>query len=88
MRDVIDHISTANPVFCHAMAGNQLAEVSGQVHHRLLKSIEQFDPDIVLLSGGGNDVLGDGKLTVHVADFDRGLGPKLHIRRPSTPRST
>ncbi|RQO66463.1 hypothetical protein DBR43_30105 [Pedobacter sp. KBW06] len=59
--DIIDHLSRVYPIFCCAAAGDTFRNIVSGEHHRgeyYLEAIERIRPEIFLLSGGGNDILG------------------------------
>lgn len=64
--DVIDHLRKRHSIYCHAIAGSQLAQQVAQAHERILPSIRKQQPDGVLLSGGGNDLLSFGAINLFV----------------------
>lgn len=55
--DIIDNIGQEYPVYCLAAAGDTIRNYydSGDV----IKAVQEVKPALLLLSGGGNDILGD-----------------------------
>ena len=61
--DTIDHLASHYPVYCVAAAGDTLrnmtmAEGTPPVE-QYIKAINEQHPDLFVLSGGGNDILGE-----------------------------
>ena len=55
--DTIDHLSKIYPIFCVAAAGDTLANYDRE--GEWLEAVEDKSPRFFLISGGGNDVLGE-----------------------------
>jgi len=66
--DIIDHVSKFYPIHCLAAAGDTLRNwiKDGKV----LLAVEEVNPDALLLSGGGNDILGKGMRHFLADTFD------------------
>lgn len=73
LKDVIDHLSNAPDVAIRSLgaAGDLLVDMlaSGE----FTDVIEAESPDLFLISGGGNDLVGDKRLAKMVHEFDDGL---------------
>ena len=70
--DTIDHLRETHSVYCHAVAGSVLAQNVAQAHGRIIPSIVKHKPDAVLLSGGGNDILGFGAINLFIDKYRDG----------------
>jgi N-acetyl-anhydromuramyl-L-alanine amidase AmpD len=60
--DIIDHLSRMYSIYCVAAAGDTLKNyVSGEKRNGeyYLDAINEHSPEIFLISGGGNDILGE-----------------------------
>ena len=68
--DVIDHLSEPYAVFSLGGAGDLLADMVAE--DELTGAIERERPDVFLISGGGNDLLGDGRLKTLLKPFRPG----------------
>lgn len=55
--DTIDHLSKVYPIFCVAAAGDTLQNYDAE--GEWLEAVEDKEPTFFLISGGGNDVLGE-----------------------------
>ena len=71
-KDVIDHLSLTYPIHCRAIAGMEVGKISADAQD-FFAAVRDLKPDGVLLSGGGNDLLGDGQVVRYVKDFEKGL---------------
>lgn len=59
--DIIDHLHRVFNIYCVAAAGDTLRNYFSKQHTRgmyYLDAIEEHEPKIFLISGGGNDILG------------------------------
>lgn len=77
--DVIDHLRRSHAIYCHAIAGATLREWAANAHQRILASVAQHRPDAVLLSGGGNDLLGFGGIGNFIMPFRQGQPAQTHV---------
>ena len=61
--DTIDHLATHYPVFCVASAGDTLRNMTVTQGtppvEEYIRAINEQHPDLFVLSGGGNDILGE-----------------------------
>lgn len=62
--DTIDHLAASYPVFCVAAAGDTLRNMTMASEgtppvEEYIKAIQEQHPDVFVLSGGGNDILGE-----------------------------
>ncbi|MCQ0970223.1 hypothetical protein MLD63_07290 [Paracoccus sp. TK19116] len=76
--DVIDHLSDRWAIYDNSAAGDLLRDMARQ--DEIGVSVRSEKPDYLLLSGGGNDVLGGGSLERHVASFKAGLRPEDYVQ--------
>ncbi len=68
LADIIDHISKFYPVHCLAAAGDTMRNWARD--GKIFEAVEQYKPSILLLSGGGNDILGDSFRTFLAEKFE------------------
>ncbi len=78
IKDVIDHLKKDYLVYCRAVAGMEFEKVFADPTD-LMAAIGAYMPDGVLLSGGGNDLLGDGVVVKYVKSFDAKFAPADYI---------
>lgn len=74
VRDVIDHLDNSYPIYCRAIAGTLFEDMFADTTD-LMAAIRDYRPNGVLLSGGGNDLLGNGKVAAYVLDYREGRPP-------------
>lgn len=84
--DVVDQLNRNVAVFSIAAAGDTIADMAGEANFRnqVMPALDEVKPQAFLISGGGNDMVGDG-LKACLADFAPGrarragdyLTPKL-----------
>ena len=70
LKDVIDHLFDDYAIFSLGAAGDLVSEMLDQ--DEILAAIQQEEPDLFFFSGGGNDLLGDGRLKVALDSFKEG----------------
>jgi len=68
--DIIDVVSREHAVFSLSGAGDTLEEMAGMAEYK--QAIAERDPDIFILSAGGNDVLGKGAFINLLRDYRPG----------------
>lgn len=73
LEDVIDHLSKPFAIKCLSAAGDLLARMERDGEY--LTALAQTRATILILSGGGNDLLSDGQLYHCLADHKPGLRP-------------
>ncbi len=71
LRDTIDVLMDEYAIFSLSAGGDTLANMVARAEYR--RAIEQTGATILLLSGGGNDLVADGNLSRHLRRFDPGL---------------
>jgi len=77
LADVIDHLSADHAVFSLGAAGDTLDDLITQ--DEVVAAVAAEAPHAVLLSGGGNDLVGNGNLAAIVKPFDPSLDAAGHI---------
>jgi lysophospholipase L1-like esterase len=78
-KDIIDHLSKEYPVCSLAAGGDDLLEY--YLTSEYLSAVKKFHPKVVLLSGGGNDLLA-GRFKHFLVDWHEdihGQGPKRFL---------
>ena len=80
--DVIDHLLDWFPIYSLGAGGDTLRNMHTKPG-RLLKAINQESPSILLISAGGNDILGDpqfgGFLNEYTPGFKEGENPERFL---------
>ena len=76
--DVVDQLQNDYAICDLAGAGHTLQLISAG--EELYERVAREKPDGVMLSGGGNDLLGEQSLTLHLKDFVPGLEPEAYLR--------
>ena len=71
LHDTIDVLMEEYAVFSLSAGGDTLANMVARAEYR--RAIEQTGATILLLSGGGNDLVADGNLSRHLRKFDPAL---------------
>lgn len=75
--DVVDHLWRDHAVLSLDAAGDTLHDMLRQ--DELVGAVAAERPDAVLLSGGGNDLLGNGRLALGVRPFAPGRAPRDYL---------
>lgn len=70
LKDTIDWLMEKYAVYSLGAAGDLVADMVAQ--NEMRDAIRAHNPDVFLLSGGGNDLLGDGRLKLAVKAFRAG----------------
>jgi hypothetical protein len=68
--DIVDHLFDPWAIYCCSAAGDLLSDMARQ--DEVLAAVSAEQPDYVLLSGGGNDLLGDGRLARYLDSYSAG----------------
>lgn len=68
LKDIIDHLSEAYAIYSLGAAGDLVADMLDQ--NEIGAAVREHNPHVLLISGGGNDLLGDGRLATAVHPFD------------------
>lgn len=88
--DVIDHLFDRYAILSLDAAGDLMADIMRQ--NELVAAVAQERPDVVLLSGGGNDVLSGARLSSLLPPYAEGrkaqayLGPEFEANLKSVAR--
>lgn len=75
--DVVDHLFQPWAIYCVSGAGDLLSDMARQDEVTAAVIAEQ--PDVLILSGGGNDLLGDGKLVNYLKPHAAGMAPADYV---------
>jgi lysophospholipase L1-like esterase len=67
IEDVVDHLFEPWAIYCCSGAGDLLSDMARQ--DEVVVAVRAEQPDYVLLSGGGNDLLGDGRLARYLSAY-------------------
>lgn len=76
--DVIDHLFDPWAIYSCSAAGDLLKDIARQ--DEIVSAVLSEKPDILLLSAGGNDVLGGGALQTHLLPFEVGRLPADYVK--------
>lgn len=77
LKDVIDCVFDHYAVFCRSEAGDTLDNMVKEKEY--LDALERTGGQLLLLSGGGNDLVAGGELARHLRDFDPSLTPSQYL---------
>ncbi|MEP2707640.1 MAG: hypothetical protein ABJQ71_22715 [Roseibium sp.] len=77
LKDVIDQLDPHYAIRSLGAAGDLISDMVMQ--DELISTIAAEQPDAVVLSGGGNDLLGDGRLAKALHPFDPGLSVEEYL---------
>jgi lysophospholipase L1-like esterase len=75
--DVIDQLFDAYAILSLDAAGDLLSDMVRQ--NELVSAVVQERPDLVLLSGGGNDLLGGSRLARVLPSYEPSRGPEAYL---------
>lgn len=75
--DVIDHLFDDWAIYCVGAAGDLLQDMARQ--DEVTAAVLSEKPDLLLLSGGGNDLLGGGQLARYLKPHAAGLSAADHV---------
>jgi hypothetical protein len=78
LKDLIDQLSDDYAIYCRSEAGDTLDNMVKRREY--LDALERTGGRILLLSGGGNDMVAGGALAEHLRDFDKNLAPVEYLR--------
>ncbi len=78
LEDVIDWVFKDYAVFCRSEAGDTLDNMVRQAEY--LDALERTGGRVLLLSGGGNDLVAGGHIAKHLMPFDKSLAPAQYLR--------
>lgn len=77
IEDVIDHLFDDWAIYCVGAAGDLLQDMARQ--DEVTAAVLAEKPDLLLLSGGGNDLLGGGQLARYLRQHAPGLSAEDHV---------
>jgi hypothetical protein len=77
LEDVIDWLEPDFAVWSLGAAGDLLDDIVRQ--NEMMEALAERDPEALLLSGGGNDLLGSGRLVAYLAHHQVGMSAADHI---------
>ena len=77
LKDTIDHLMDAYAVFSLGAAGDLLKRMADKQEY--LRALRNTGAEILLLSGGGNDLVAGGALASHLEEFDPDLEPEDYL---------
>jgi hypothetical protein len=78
LKDVIDWTFDKFAVFCRSEAGDTLDNMVRRGEY--IDALDRTGGQLLMLSGGGNDMVAGGELAEHLRDFDPTLAPAQYIR--------
>jgi endonuclease G, mitochondrial len=81
LQDIIDYLMKEYAVLSLAGAGHHLVEMVANDEYT--EAIAQEKPDFFLISGGGNDMLHDGRLRDFLLTYQDGMQPADLLDRPA-----
>ncbi|NNE54053.1 MAG: hypothetical protein HKN30_16825 [Sulfitobacter sp.] len=74
LRDVIDHLFNDYAIYSLGAAGDLVQDMLDQ--DEILQAVRDHKPHVFMMSGGGNDLLGDGMLKTALHPFKAGRAAK------------
>ena len=77
LKDVIDWTFETYAVYCKSEAGDTLENMVRRAEY--LDALERTGGRVLLLSGGGNDLVAGGNLAQHLRPFDPALQPAQYL---------
>ncbi|HET9068801.1 MAG TPA: caspase family protein [Amaricoccus sp.] len=77
LKDVIDWVFEDFAVFCRSEAGDTLDNMVRRAEY--LDALERTGGRVLLLSGGGNDLVAGGNIAAHLRPFDPRLTPAQYL---------
>ena len=83
LKDVIDHLSGRYAVLSRGRAGDTLANIMREKEQDIFDPLAQEKPHFFLISGGGNDMVGNRRLARLVAPFDPHHQPEDYAHTPA-----
>lgn len=70
LKDVIDHLFDDYAIFSLGAAGDLVSDMLHQ--DEIADAVRSHKPDLLMISGGGNDLLGDGRMKQAVHPYKKG----------------
>ncbi|MDE9449800.1 caspase family protein [Aliiroseovarius sp. Z3] len=77
LRDTIDHLMHSYAIYSLGAAGDLLKRMADKQEY--IGALEETGAEILLLSGGGNDLVAGGALASHLEAFDPDLAPADYL---------
>ncbi len=77
LKDTIDWLMEDYAIMSLGAAGDLLQRMASKKEY--LSAIKEYNAEILLLSGGGNDLVAGGALAMHLEDFDPALKPADYL---------
>lgn len=77
LKDVIDHLYENYAILSLGAAGDLLKNMADKQEY--IKALRDTGASILLLSGGGNDLVAEGALALHLEEFDPDLMPEDYL---------
>lgn len=77
--DVIDHLMRPYAIRCLSAAGDLLGDMAKKAEY--MAALRDTNASILLLSGGGNDLLRRGQLAKHLENYHPDLKPGDYLKR-------
>lgn len=77
LKDVIDHLFDDYAIYSLGAAGDLVSDMLDQ--DEILGAIREQRPHVMLISGGGNDLLGDGRVKTALHPFKTGRDAKDYL---------
>lgn len=77
LRDTIDHLMASYAIYSLGAAGDLLKRMADKQEY--IRALEETGAEILLLSGGGNDLVAGGALASHLEAFDPELAPADYL---------
>lgn len=74
LHDIIDNLSDEYAIYSLGAAGDLVQDMLDQ--DEIMQAVRQHNPHVFLISGGGNDLLGDGMLKTALHPFKTGKAAK------------
>lgn len=74
LKDVIDHLFDEYAIFSLGAAGDLVSDMLQQ--GEVLDAVRQHQPHLFMISGGGNDLLGGGRIKTALHPFDAARPPQ------------
>ena len=78
LKDTIDHLMGRYAIYSLGAAGDLLKRMADKQEY--LAALQETGANILLLSGGGNDLVAGGALASHLEAFDTDLSPAEYLR--------
>jgi len=77
LKDTIDHLMEDYAIFSLGAAGDLLQRMADKAE--FIGALRDKNAEILLLSGGGNDLVASGALALHLEEFDPGFAPEDYL---------